>query len=377
MAGGRLDDPEWLVRADPAEVLAALEGAADRPEVSAAAVYRASSSLHQYLGAGVRRQVLALDAARLGNAGFGARIAGVDVAGEPPSRWTVDWATGALFDPRIRLVIADPASPLACVATAVVDGRPVAVTGSATGTVRMWDLATGLPVGDPMTGHTDDVWAVTTAVLDGRPVAVSGAADGSVRRWDLAAERSTGILIAGVDGKGVVAVATGTVEGRPIAVAGNGKVIRAFDLATGEPMWHVVCAGSFPAQHALATAVVDGRPVVLTDGADGGVEGRMVVVTGSGDETVRIWDPATGLPVGEPLTGHTDCVTAVTTAVVDGRPVVFSGSFDGTVRMWSAATSTEMAPAVFFPEMVGAVAVAPGGQLLVGFDRELACLSPR
>lgn len=103
----------------------------------------------------------------------------------------------------------------------------------------------------------------------------------------------------------------------------------------------------------------------------------MVVVTGSGDETVRIWDPTTGLPVGEPLTGHTDCVTAVTTAVVDGRPVVFSGSFDGTVRMWSAATGTEMAPAVFFPEMVGAVAVAPGGQLLVGFDRELACLSPR
>ncbi|MGH3807071.1 MAG: hypothetical protein ACRDRU_10645 [Pseudonocardiaceae bacterium] len=71
------------------------------------------------------------------------------------------------------------------VATTVLDGRPVAVTGSWDTTVRVWDLGTGSPIGDPLTGHTDTVGAVATAVLDGRPVAVTGSWDTTVRVWDL------------------------------------------------------------------------------------------------------------------------------------------------------------------------------------------------
>ncbi|KIK33201.1 hypothetical protein CY34DRAFT_100033, partial [Suillus luteus UH-Slu-Lm8-n1] len=33
--------------------------------------------------------------------------------------------------------------------------------------------------------------------------------------------------------------------------------------------------------------------------------------TGSMDKTVRLWDAATGQPVGEPLRGHTDSVKSV------------------------------------------------------------------
>ncbi len=36
-----------------------------------------------------------------------------------------------------------------------------------------------------------------------------------------------------------------------------------------------------------------------------------VIVSGSDDQTVRIWDATTGHPIGEPLTGHTGWVTAV------------------------------------------------------------------
>ncbi|MFB7081104.1 hypothetical protein ACFCYO_27175, partial [Streptomyces sp. NPDC056308] len=72
------------------------------------------------------------------------------------------------------------------VATAVVDGRPVAVTGSVDETVRVWDLTTGQPIGEPLTGHTGAVCAVATAVVDGRPVAVTGSVDETVRVWDLA-----------------------------------------------------------------------------------------------------------------------------------------------------------------------------------------------
>lgn len=72
------------------------------------------------------------------------------------------------------------------VATGVVDGRPVAVTGSLDTTVRVWDLATGRPIGKPLIGHTESVRAVATGVVDGRPVAVTGSSDETVRVWDLA-----------------------------------------------------------------------------------------------------------------------------------------------------------------------------------------------
>jgi WD40 repeat protein len=66
------------------------------------------------------------------------------------------------------------------------DGRPVAVTGSDDATVRVWDLNTGTPIGDPLTGHTRTVMAAATLVLpDGRPIAVTGSLDATVRVWDL------------------------------------------------------------------------------------------------------------------------------------------------------------------------------------------------
>ena len=53
--------------------------------------------------------------------------------------------------------------------------------------MRVWDLATGKPVGSPFTGHTDAVSAVAAAQLDGRPVVISGSDDKTVRVWDLEA----------------------------------------------------------------------------------------------------------------------------------------------------------------------------------------------
>jgi serine/threonine protein kinase, bacterial len=56
------------------------------------------------------------------------------------------------------------------------------------------------------------------------------------------------------------------------------------------------------------------------------LDGRTVVVSGSADDTMRVWDMTTGTPVGSPFTGHTGPVSAVETAQLDGRTVVVSGS---------------------------------------------------
>jgi len=54
------------------------------------------------------------------------------------------------------------------------------------------------------------------------------------------------------------------------------------------------------------------------------------VVSGSYDQTVRLWDAATGAPL-QTLEGHTDWVTSVAFSP-DSKQVV-SGSYDKTVRL--------------------------------------------
>ena len=58
---------------------------------------------------------------------------------------------------------------------------------------------------------------------------------------------------------------------------------------------------------------------------------------------MRLWDPATGTPVGEPLTGHTDWVVAVCAVPgPGGRTLLATGSADATVRLWDPATGEEL-----------------------------------
>jgi hypothetical protein len=67
--------------------------------------------------------------------------------------WRAMWAHWALGSGE---TLSRRAGSVLAVATATLpDGRVLAVTGSDDGTVRVWDLTTGSPVGDPLIGHTD------------------------------------------------------------------------------------------------------------------------------------------------------------------------------------------------------------------------------
>src|SRR5215813_4596005 len=67
------------------------------------------------------------------------------------------------------------------------DGTPVIISGGRDRTVRVWRLADGTPVGEPLLGHADTVYAVAAGGLpDGTPVIISGGYDRTVRVWRLA-----------------------------------------------------------------------------------------------------------------------------------------------------------------------------------------------
>ncbi|MFD0531428.1 hypothetical protein ACFQ1I_40370 [Kitasatospora arboriphila] len=63
------------------------------------------------------------------------------------------------------------------------------MAGSTDGVVRVWDLAALARTDALLTIRTGHVPALATAVVDGQPVAVTGHAEGVVRRWDLVTGR--------------------------------------------------------------------------------------------------------------------------------------------------------------------------------------------
>jgi WD40 repeat protein len=247
------------------------------------------------------------------------------------------------------------------VACTVVDGTPVAVTGHRDGTVGVWDLATSTftrhhdgtvgatrrLIGEPLTGHTDEVRSVACTVVDGTPVAVTGSNDTTVRVWDLTTRTLIGSPTAGHNSD-VRSVACTVVDGTPVAVSrslqrqrGPQDQPRVWDLRTGLPMRRLHLPGPpyrMPPNYAvwsLACAVVDGTPVAITGGGERIIDSR--AVEGAPD----VWDLRTNICASDPqITRYiSDKVHSVACADVDGTPVAVTIG-DGCIRMWDLRTRT-------------------------------------
>ena len=130
-----LQDPEFLIHGDPEAVNAALAAAQAPRAVLAAAVYRASYGVHRDLRPEQRRLILAIDAARFQATEFSRQLARW-------ADWQPAWATGAQVSAALIATLTGHTDSVFGVATATVDGRPVAITTSGDRIARLWDLAT-------------------------------------------------------------------------------------------------------------------------------------------------------------------------------------------------------------------------------------------
>jgi WD40 repeat protein len=95
-------------------------------------------------------------------------------------------------------------------------------------------------------------------------------------------------------------------------------------------------------------------------------------LTGSFDNTARLWDATTGAPVAT-LEGHTGLVFGVAFSP-DGKRAL-TGSFDDTARLWDAATGAAVAKLEGHTDSVHEVAFSPDGKrVLTGSDDKTARL---
>ena len=203
------------------------------------------------------------------------------------------------------------------------DGKTLAIgdyNDGTDGAVQLWDVATGRPIGQPLFGHTLGVNSVAFSP-DGKTLA-SGSDDGTVRLWDVATGRPIGRPLTGHNGH-VFSVAFSP-DGKTLASGSDDATVRLWNVATGRPIGQPLTG------HTYAVKSVAFSP-----------DGK-TLASGSDDDTVRLWDVATGRPIGQPLTGHTDQVESVAFSP-DGKTLA-SGSDDHTARLWNVAYVDDIVP---------------------------------
>ncbi|WP_344440846.1 WD40 repeat domain-containing protein [Kitasatospora nipponensis] len=325
-----LEDPRFLVHAEPDTLTPHLLFAGSDKAVLHARVYRTTAAHDpERLRSRVRRDFLALDAASWQAPELARALSRTSLEGQPAAVLPL-WATHRISHPTLLHTLTDDTGEARYVVTATFsDGTPIAVTLSDR-TAVVWDLATGARL-HTLAGHSAWVDAVATAVLpEGTPIAVTCGADATAVVWDLV----TGAALHSLTGHTGTArsVTTGVLfDGTPIAVTLSDRIAVVWDLATGARL-HTL-AGHSAWVDAVATAVLpEGTPIAVTCGADA---------------TVIVWDLVTGAA----LHSLTDCrvrMNAVATAVLpDGTAVAVATSddltgTDVTAAVWDLTTGSRL-----------------------------------
>ena len=246
-----------------------------------------------------------------------------------------------------------------CVAFAPDGG--MAVSAGFDGNVFLWDVATGTQVAS-LKGHADWVWRAAFSP-DGRRV-VSGSRDGTVRVWDVKSGQELRQFSAGEgnvmglaflpDGTGLVTTRCGVSDYEwPAAQPALSVWALGPDAEGGTP------AADEPKDPVTAAAVSDDRTVLV----------------GTARGTLALWDALTRRTLVS-LAGHSGPVRAVSLSR-DGRRALSAGE-DGSVILWDLATGREVRRCVAPAGGVSGTAFLAGADraLTAGDDGKLRLLGP-
>jgi WD40 repeat protein len=240
--------------------------------------------------------------------------------------------------------------------------------------VRLWDVATGKEVqrvGGPM--KVEDVppevpypafspdGQVVARVAPDSTIRLHGTGDGKQKR-----------SLGGADKGEVMVGLVFAPNGKTLAASLTDGRVRLYDVGTGKKL-HTFAEG--PVRPPAARDYQQPAPLSV-GGIEFGPEAPPLAFSPDGktlatvlaDNTVRLWDTATGKPRPSPA-GHSGIVADLAVSA-DGKAVVTSGT-DGTVRRWERVTGKELSR-VPVPGGAKLAALSPTGRLLAYADQKTA-----
>jgi WD40 repeat protein/serine/threonine protein kinase len=271
------------------------------------------------------------------------------------------------------------------------DGSRV-LTASGDNTVGQWDVDTGQELPSSILKHPDGILAMQ--LIPGGTSVVTSCADRKLRIWDTTGAKITQTL--------------GPFEGDifSLSVSGDGKrlltanseerTVRLWELETGREVQSPQPGGQLGPLVDLklhggllwSTAFVPGSDDVLTVG---GSDARLwdvktgretmsfsphgavasagfspkgdLIVTGSWDNSAKIWDARTGLVLRKLEGGHTSFINTANFSP-DGQ-FVLTASDDGTAKLWNVQTGLIVKTLAGHTDRVRSAAYSPKGDFIV------------
>ncbi|MBN2269345.1 MAG: protein kinase [Sedimentisphaerales bacterium] len=253
------------------------------------------------------------------------------------------------------------------------------VSGGEDNTVKLWNSQTGAEL-RTFRGHHDWIRSVAFSP-DGQRI-VSGSDDNTIKLWD----SQTGTELRTFRGhRDWVRSVAFSPDGQRIVSGSDDNTIKLWDSQTGTEVrtlsghrdW--VISVAFSACGRRIVSVSGDKTIKLWDAETGALlitihshdgpvwsctfspDGK-TIASGGADSTVRIWDAETGEEL-KAFRGHEQAVQSLSFSP-DGERIV-SGSMDGTVRIWDVMIDRESAEIYGHTDLVWSIAFSPDGRQIV------------